>query len=109
MLHGLHPLNLTSQLGYEKTGRSCRSQRSRSMKSSTRARSSRKLSIACGVLAILTSANCASAQVQTEVPAPVPGAKPVAVENIKVHGTALEDNLEGDDVDRTVIVFLPPG
>jgi enterochelin esterase-like enzyme len=49
-----------------------------------------------------------SAQVQTIVPAPVPGAKPVAVEHIKVHGAALEGNLEGDDADREVIVFLPP-
>jgi len=30
------------------------------------------------------------------------------VEHIKVHGAALEGNLEGDDVDRDVIVFLPP-
>src|ERR1035441_10591126 len=48
------------------------------------------------------------AQVSTEVPAVVPGAKPVTVEHIKVHGTALEGNLEGDAVDRDVIVFLPP-
>ena len=47
-------------------------------------------------------------QVQTEVPAVVAGAKPVAVERIKVHGTALEGNLEGDAVDRDVFVFLPP-
>ena len=49
-----------------------------------------------------------SAQVQTNVPEPVPGAKPVAVEHIKVHGAALEGNLEGEAVDRDVIVFLPP-
>ena len=49
-----------------------------------------------------------AAQVQTEVPPVVPGAKPVTVEHIKVHGTALEGNLEGDAVDRDVIVFLPP-
>jgi len=48
------------------------------------------------------------AQVQTEVPPVVPGAKPVAVEHIKIHGTALEDNLEGNSVDRDVFVFLPP-
>jgi S-formylglutathione hydrolase FrmB len=47
-------------------------------------------------------------QVQTEVPNAVPGAKPVTVEHIKVHGTALEGNLERDAVDRDVIVFLPP-
>jgi len=49
-----------------------------------------------------------SAQVQTEVPPVVPGAKPVAVEHIKIHGTALVGNLEGDAVDRDAIVFLPP-
>jgi pimeloyl-ACP methyl ester carboxylesterase len=48
------------------------------------------------------------AQVQTEVPAVVPDAKPVTVERIKIHGAALEGNLEGDAVDREVFVFLPP-
>jgi S-formylglutathione hydrolase FrmB len=48
------------------------------------------------------------AQVKTEVPPVMPGAKPVIVENIKVHGVSLEGNLEGDAVDRDVIVFLPP-
>jgi hypothetical protein len=50
----------------------------------------------------------AAAQVQTDVPAVVPGAKPVSVERIKIHGKALEGNLEGDAVDREVFVFLPP-
>ncbi|MGB8259282.1 MAG: alpha/beta fold hydrolase [Terracidiphilus sp.] len=49
-----------------------------------------------------------SAQVETKVPPVVPGAKPVTVEHIKIHGAALEGNLEGDAVDRDVIVFLPP-
>ena len=48
------------------------------------------------------------AQVQTEVPPLVAGAKPVVVEHIKVHGTALEGNLEGDAAERDVFVFLPP-
>ena len=48
------------------------------------------------------------AQVKTEVPPVMPGAKPVIVENIKIHGVSLEGNLEGDAVDRDVIVFLPP-
>jgi enterochelin esterase-like enzyme len=48
------------------------------------------------------------AQVHTLVPAPVSGAKPVMVEHIKIHGAALEGNLEGDAVDRDVIVYLPP-
>jgi enterochelin esterase-like enzyme len=49
-----------------------------------------------------------AAQVQTDVPQAVPGARPVSVEHIKVHGTALEGNLEGDAADRDVFVFLPP-
>jgi enterochelin esterase-like enzyme len=48
------------------------------------------------------------AQVKTEVPPVVPGAKPVTVERIKIHGAALEGNLEGDAADRDVFVFLPP-
>lgn len=48
------------------------------------------------------------AQVATEVPPAVPGARPAAVERVKIHGTALEGNLEGDAVDRDAIVFLPP-
>jgi enterochelin esterase-like enzyme len=48
------------------------------------------------------------AQVQTQVPEVNPNAKPVTVEHIKIHGAALEGNLEGDAVDRDVIVFLPP-
>jgi S-formylglutathione hydrolase FrmB len=42
------------------------------------------------------------------VPAVVPSAKPVTAEHIQVHGKSLEGNLEGDAVDRDVIVFLPP-
>lgn len=38
----------------------------------------------------------------------MPNAEPVAVERIKVHGRALEGNLEGDAADRDVFVFLPP-
>ncbi|HWA93075.1 MAG TPA: alpha/beta hydrolase-fold protein [Terracidiphilus sp.] len=49
------------------------------------------------------------AQVQTIVPPVIPGAKPVTVEHIRIHGKHLEGNLEGDAVDRDVIVFLPPG
>ena len=49
-----------------------------------------------------------TAQVETLVPDVVPGAKRVTVERIKIHGAALEGNLEGDAVDRDAIVFLPP-
>ncbi len=38
----------------------------------------------------------------------MPGAKPVTVERVKIHGAALEGNLEGNAVDRDAIVFLPP-
>jgi len=51
----------------------------------------------------------AFAQVKTNVPDVVPGARPAIVERIKVHGKALEGNLESDAVDRDVLVFLPPG
>jgi enterochelin esterase-like enzyme len=50
----------------------------------------------------------AFAQLQTEVPPVVPGAKPVSVEAIKIHATAVEGNLEGNAVERDVLVFLPP-
>lgn len=59
--------------------------------------------------AMLAYAGVASAQVQTEVPPLVPGARTVMVEHIKVHGASLEGNLESEAVDRDVIVFLPPG
>ena len=61
------------------------------------------------VLAIALLASVARAQVQTEVPPVVAGAKAVTVEHIKIHGQALEGNLEGDAVDRDALVFLPPG
>src|SRR5437763_9338576 len=56
----------------------------------------------------LVSARPALAQVQTNVPPPVAGAKPVSVEHIRVHGASLEGNLEGNAVERDVLVFLPP-
>ena len=64
--------------------------------------------IACAITLAVGSGSWLSAQVQTIVPEAVAGAKPVTVEHIKIHGTALEGNLEGDAVDRDVIVFLPP-
>jgi enterochelin esterase-like enzyme len=63
------------------------------------------------VLTLALTAPCARqalAQAKTEVPPVVHGAKPVTVEHIKIHGAALEGNLEGDAVDRDVLVFLPP-
>src|SRR5450631_3810593 len=69
---------------------------------------STKLFLACAVFLAIAPASQSLAQVNTNVPDAVPGAKPVTVEHIKIHGTALEGNLEGDAVDRDVIVFLPP-
>jgi enterochelin esterase-like enzyme len=66
-----------------------------------------KLFLACVITIGATPARQATAQVQTNVPDVVPGAKAVSVEHIKIHGTALEGNLEGDAVDRDVFVFLP--
>src|ERR1700728_4657166 len=64
--------------------------------------------IACAITLAVASGSWLSAQVQTNVPEVVAGAKPVTVEHIKIHGATLEGNLEGDAVDRDVIVFLPP-
>jgi enterochelin esterase-like enzyme len=60
------------------------------------------------VLAAFCCTGNLQAQVKTEVPAVVPGAKPVTVEHIKVHSPSIEGNLEGESADRDVIVFLPP-
>src|SRR5688572_26791830 len=57
----------------------------------------------CAVVAVP-----ARAQVQTTVPDKVPAARPAVVERVTIHGTALEGNLEGNAIERTAIVFLPP-
>lgn len=63
-----------------------------------------------GVLPVLLGlTTSAPSQVKTVVPPAVPGAKPVTLERINVHGKALEGNLEGNAVERDVFVFLPPG
>jgi enterochelin esterase-like enzyme len=59
-------------------------------------------------LLAITAVPSLFAQVQTEVPPVEPNAKPVVVERIKIHGVALEGNLEKNEVDRTALVFLPP-
>lgn len=48
------------------------------------------------------------AQMKTEVPPVVSGAKPVIVQHVRIHSTAIAGNLEGEPADRDVIVFLPP-
>jgi S-formylglutathione hydrolase FrmB len=57
---------------------------------------------------LLTAAAPLRAQVKTEVPAVVPGAPAVTVQHIQIHGASLVGNLEGEAVNRDVIVFLPP-
>lgn len=59
---------------------------------------------------LLTAALAApvSAQMQTEAPPVVPDARPVALDAIKIHAAAVEGNLEGNAVERELLVFLPP-
>jgi enterochelin esterase-like enzyme len=67
-----------------------------------------------GILAVtlatflLSAGAPALAQVTTNAPPPVAGAKPVTIERIKVRSTAIEGNLEGESADRDVLVVLPP-
>ena len=70
----------------------------------------RKILPSLAALAILFSA-CSLpglAQVKTEVPAVIANAPHVFVQQIKIHGASLVGNLEGEAVNRDVIVFLPP-
>jgi len=65
------------------------------------------------ITAVLTfvgalAAATAFGQADTPAPAVVPGAKPVTVERVKIHGPALQGNLEGNVVDRDALVLLPP-
>jgi enterochelin esterase-like enzyme len=61
------------------------------------------------VIAVFAFSPSGYAQVKTEVPPAVPGAKPVTLDRIKVHSPALAGNLERNAADRDVLVFLPPG
>jgi len=63
-----------------------------------------KALLAAGVLALL--AVPAAAQNITAPPPPIPDG--ITVEEIKVHGASLVGNLEGNDVERQVMVVLPP-
>ena len=68
----------------------------------------RGVAVLAPALAATVGALAAVAQVKTNVPDVVAGARPAIVQRITIHGTALEGNLEGDAVDRDAIVFLPP-
>jgi len=67
-----------------------------------------RVAVVAAALAATVGALAAVAQVKTNVPDVVAGARPAIVQRITIHGTALEGNLEGDAVDRDAIVFLPP-
>ena len=58
------------------------------------------------VVAYAATARPAAAQLRAPPPATVP--KEITVQHIKVHGAALEGNLEGNSPDRNAIVVLPP-
>jgi enterochelin esterase-like enzyme len=66
------------------------------------------LSFALALAIVAAPATQLAAQVQTNVPDVVQRAKPAVVQHIKIHGASLEGNLEGEAVDRDVVVFLPP-
>ena len=70
--------------------------------------SDRRVVLLAAVLAAAIGSLPVVAQVTTNVPDVVVGARPAIVERITIHGTALEGNLEGDAVDRDAVVFLPP-
>jgi enterochelin esterase-like enzyme len=63
-----------------------------------------KALLATALLALVAAP--AAAQNITAPPPPVP--EGITVEEIKVHGPSLMGNLEGNDVDRQVMVVLPP-
>lgn len=69
----------------------------------------RLLMTALTMFVMLTAGPVTLAQMKTELPPAVAGAKPVKVEHIKVHSAAIAGNLEGESADRDVFVFLPPG
>src|SRR5689334_15813197 len=66
------------------------------------------ISVLAAALAGALGTSGARVQVKTNVPDPVPSARPAIVEHVKIHGKSLEANLEGNAVDRDAIVFLPP-
>ncbi len=65
--------------------------------------------LACAAAIALAAPTMAAAQVTTNAPPLVAGAKPVTLQRIKVHAPSIEGNLEGETADRDVLVFLPPG
>ena len=69
----------------------------------------RRAAVLAAAFAATAGALAAVAQVKTNVPDVVAGARPAIVERIKIHGQALEGNLEGDAVDRDALGVPAPG
>jgi enterochelin esterase-like enzyme len=67
-----------------------------------------KTTHALAAICALAASAAAFCQANTPAPDVVPGARPVRVERIKIHGRSLEGNLEGNAVDRDALVLLPP-
>ena len=65
--------------------------------------SGRRVVVLAALLAAAIGSLPVVAQVKTNVPDVVAGARPAIVERITIHGTALEGNLEGNAVDRDAI------
>ena len=64
----------------------------------------------CRTLLCLTAALSLCGLLTSTALAQAPAAAPKGtVERVKVHGKALEGNLEGDSPDRDVFIYLPPG
>ncbi len=66
------------------------------------------IGVALGLVLFPALYEPAFGQVKTNVPDVVAGARPARMERITIHGKALEGNLEGNAVDRPVLVILPP-
>lgn len=69
---------------------------------------SRAMGMALGLALFPVLCEPALGQVKTTVPDIMAGARPARMERIAIRGKALEGNLEGNAVDRTVLVILPP-
>jgi enterochelin esterase-like enzyme len=71
-------------------------------------RNFRAAAMTLAILASAISAAPAFAQVGTNQPPLVLGARAVTVERIRIPGPSLQGNLEGNEVNREALVLLPP-
>lgn len=63
----------------------------------------------CFATIVLLATAGLGARAASASPAVAPDAKSVTIDRVKVHSPALQGNLEGERVDRDVLVYLPPG